>query len=179
MALNLAAPVCLLAGVQDDAWRWHARFGHLHFRALHDLGAKGMVRGMPAIAHLDQFCVACTIGEMRRTPFPRASPYRAESALELVHGDLCGPITPATASGNKYFLLIVDDFSRYMWLEVLKTKDEAFCYFKKIKAHAEMQGNAKLRAFHTDRGGEFTSNEFAAYCEELGIQRNTTTSYSP
>ena len=66
-----------------------------------------------------------------------------------------------------------------MWLEVLKSKDEAFRYFKKIKAHAEMQGNARLRAFRTDRGGEFTSNEFAAYCEGLGIQRNTTTPYSP
>ena len=94
--------------------------------------------------------------------------------LELVHGDLCGLITPATASGNKYFLLIVDDFSRYMWLEVLKSKDEAFRYFKKIKAHAEMQGNAKLRAFCTDRGGEFTSNEFATYCEELGKEHDDT-----
>ena len=90
----------LLAGVQDEAWRWHARFGHLHFHALHELGAKTMVRGMPAIAHLDQFCEGCTIGKMHRTPFPRTSAYHAEGVLELVHGDLCGPITPATASGK-------------------------------------------------------------------------------
>ena len=100
VALNLAAPVCLLAHGGDEAWRWHGRFGHLHFRALHDLGVKGMVRGMPAIQHVEQFCEGCTLGKMHRTPFPRASVYRAEQGLELVHGDLCGPISPATTSGN-------------------------------------------------------------------------------
>ena len=66
-----------------------------------------------------------------------------------------------------------------MWLEVLSSKDEAFKFFRKIKAAAETQCGAKLRAFRTDRGGEFNSNEFTAYCEELSILRNTTTPYSP
>lgn len=126
VALNLAAPECLFVGVKDEAWRSHARFGHLHFRALHELGARNMVHGIPTIAHPNQFCEGCTIGKMHRTPFPRSSTYRAEQALELVHGDLCGPITLATTSGNKYFLLIIDDYNRYMWMEVLKSKDEAF-----------------------------------------------------
>ena len=66
-----------------------------------------------------------------------------------------------------------------MWLEVLRSKDEAFKFFRKIKAAAETQCGAKLRAFRTDRGGEFNSSEFTAYCEEHGILRNTTTPYSP
>jgi hypothetical protein len=45
--------------------------------------------------------------------------------LELVHGDLCGPITPVTTTGKKYVFLLVDDVSRYMWLTLLGTKDEA------------------------------------------------------
>jgi hypothetical protein len=43
--------------------------------------------------------------------------------LELVHADLCGPITPVTPEGKKLFLLAVDDMSRYMWLVLLATKD--------------------------------------------------------
>jgi hypothetical protein len=179
VTLNLAAPVCLLARNVDEQWRWHTRYGHLHFRALHDLGMKGMVRGMPVIQHTDQFCQGCTIGKMHRTPFPRASTYRAEHVLDLVHGDLCGPIMPATMSGNKYFLLVVDDNSRYMWIEVLRTKDEAFRFFRKIKAHAELQSGAKLRVFRLDRGREFNSKEFTSYYKELGIQRCTTAPYSP
>jgi hypothetical protein len=45
--------------------------------------------------------------------------------LQLVHGDLCGPITLATPSGNRYFLLLVDDYNRYMWVPLLATKDAA------------------------------------------------------
>jgi transposase InsO family protein len=66
-----------------------------------------------------------------------------------------------------------------MWLEVLGSKDEAFRYFKKIKALAESNREVKLRAFRTDRGGEFNSLEFVTFYEEAGIRRNTTSPYSP
>jgi hypothetical protein len=45
--------------------------------------------------------------------------------LELIHGDLCGPITPTTPSGNKYFILLVDDVGHYMWVKALRSKDAA------------------------------------------------------
>ena len=57
--------------------------------------------------------------------------------LELIHGDLCGPITPSTPGGNKYFLLLVDDYSRMMWVYMIKTKEEALTAFKKFRAAVE------------------------------------------
>jgi hypothetical protein len=42
-----------------------------------------------------------------------------------MHGDLCGPVTPATPRGRCYFLLLIDDLSRYMWVVVLGSKGEA------------------------------------------------------
>jgi hypothetical protein len=57
--------------------------------------------------------------------FLATTQYRAERTLELVHGNFCGPITPATPSGGKYFLLLVDDKSRFMWLKVLARKDRS------------------------------------------------------
>jgi hypothetical protein len=41
-----------------------------------------------------------------------------------VHGDLCGSVTPATPRGRRYFLLLVDDISHYMWVVVLGTNGE-------------------------------------------------------
>ena len=90
--------------------------------------------------------------------------YRAMDALELIHGNLCGPIMPATNGGQRYFLLLVDDCSRYMWLQLLTSKDEAAKAIKKIKAHAEAKSGKKLRVLWTDHDGKFTSVEFAAYC---------------
>ena len=98
--------------------------------------------------------------------FPKAAKYRAAKALELVHGDICGPITPATNDGRRYFLLLVEDCSRYMWLQLLTSKDEAVAAIKKFKTRAEVESGKKLRVLRTDRGGEFTSVEFAAYCAD-------------
>ena len=65
--------------------------------------------------------------------------YRAKDRLELVHGDLCGPITPATPSGKKYFLLLVDDAMRYMWLALLTMKDEAAAAIIRLQAGVESE----------------------------------------
>jgi hypothetical protein len=112
--LNITAPVCLLAKVDDPTWLWHARLGHLHFRAMNAMSKRGMVRGMPQLDHIDEICDGCTIGKQHRLVFPSATNYRSERALDLMHMDLCGPIKPATGGGNQYFLLVVDDYSRYM-----------------------------------------------------------------
>ena len=58
-------------------------------------------------------------------------------ALELVHDDLCGPITLATNGGQRYFLLFMDDYSHYMWLQLLTSKDEAAEVIKKFKAQMD------------------------------------------
>ncbi|GKD70838.1 ribonuclease H-like domain, reverse transcriptase, RNA-dependent DNA polymerase, partial [Tanacetum coccineum] len=59
--------------------------------------------------------------------------------LELVHGDLCGPISPLTPAGNRYFLLLVDDYTRVMWVYFLKTKDQALSMFKKFRVEVEAE----------------------------------------
>jgi hypothetical protein len=105
--------------------------------------------------------------------------YRATTPLELVHGDLCGPISPATSAGNRYFLLLVDDYSRFMWIKLLHTKDEAADAIRKFKASAEVESRHTLRVFRTDRGGEFTASEFMDWCTDRGIKRHLTAPYSP
>jgi hypothetical protein len=52
--------------------------------------------------------------------------------LELVHGDLCEPVTSATLGGWRYFLLLVDDVSRYMWAILLPSKDATVDAIKKV-----------------------------------------------
>jgi transposase InsO family protein len=177
--LSIDTPVCLLAKNDDVTWRWHARYGHLHFRALHSLARKHMVRGMPEIDRVEHICDGCVLGKQHRAPFPRTSAYRADRALDLVQTDLCGPITPATLGGNSYFLLVVDDYSRFMWIEVIKCKSDTFKFFKKIKFMAEADAQRGLRALHSDRGGEFNSSQFKVYCKDFGIKHYTTAPYSP
>ena len=160
--LKVEQSVCLVARQSEEPWMWHARFGHLSFDALGRL--EKMVQGLPHIKHGGKLCDSCLARKQRRLPLPKAAKYRAKDALELIHGDLCGPITPATNGGRRYFLLLVDDYSHYMWLQILMSKDDAAEAIKKFKTRAEAESGKKLRVPWTDHDDEFTSMEFAVYC---------------
>jgi transposase InsO family protein len=117
--------------------------------------------------------------KQRRLPIPQQSSFRAKERLELVHGDLCGPVTSATPGGRRYFLLLVDDLSRYMWVVVLGSKGEAADAIRCAQAAVEAKCGRKLRVLRTDNGGEFTAAEFASYCVDEGVQRHYSAPYSP
>ena len=168
MKVNLTTPICLLSKIEEEAWRWHARFGHLNFRALHDLGVNDMVDGLPLIKKVEQVCDGCALGKQHRRPFPQASSWRASDGLQLVHTDLCGQITPPTPGGKSYFILIVDDYSRYMWIELLTTKAEALSCFKKFKTASELASGRRLKAFRSDRGGELTVERSLSFVLIMG-----------
>jgi hypothetical protein len=97
---------------------------------------EGLVRGLPALSHVDQVCVACLAGKHRRTLLPHQAKQRAIESLQLMHGDICGPIALVAPSGNRYFLILADDFSRYMWVVFLPTKDGAPTTIKNVQATA-------------------------------------------
>jgi transposase InsO family protein len=179
LELDVARPVCLAARGKEESWRWHSRMGHVNMNALRKMAREELVRGLPQIEQVDQLCDACLAGKQRRSSFPTEAQYRAERTLELVHEDLCGPITPETPSGGKYFLLLVDDKSRFMWLKVLARKNQAAAVIKEFQARAEVESGKKLGVLRTDRGGEFTSVEFAEYCTDEGVRRQLTAPYSP
>ncbi|WVZ79762.1 LOW QUALITY PROTEIN: hypothetical protein U9M48_027303 [Paspalum notatum var. saurae] len=155
--VQVEQPLCLAARRDDEAWQWHKHFGHLHFEALKQLSANKMVRGLPCIDHVEQLCNVCVLTKQRRLPFPQRSSIRAKERLELVHGDLCGPVTPATPVGR-----------RYMWVMVLGSKREAADAIRRA-----------LHVLHTDNDGEFTAAEFALYYTDEGIQHLYSAPYSP
>ena len=164
---------------QDDATTWHARLGYIGTESLKRMVKKELVVGLPKLTVDKETCTSCLLGKQTRRPFPQSTTYRAEHILELIHGDLCGPISPPTTARNRYILVIIDDHSRYMWSILLKGKGEAFDKFQKFKAVVELETKAKIKCFRTDRGGEFTSTEFNEFCERSGIVRHLTAPYSP
>uniref|UniRef100_A0ACD5ZKI0 Uncharacterized protein n=1 Tax=Avena sativa TaxID=4498 RepID=A0ACD5ZKI0_AVESA len=177
--VQVAQPLCLAARPDDEAWQWHERFEHLHFQALKRLSSKEMVRGLPCLEHVEQFCDVCVVTKQRRLPFPQQASFRAKEKLELVHGDLCGPVTPATPGGRRYFLLLVDDFSCYMRVVLLSSKGEAADAIRRTQVAAEAECSCKLRVLRTDNDDKFTATEFASYCADEGIQRHYSAPYNP
>ena len=92
---------------------------------------------------------------------------------------ICGPISPLSLGKSSYFLLFIDDYTRKAWVYFLKNKSEAFDCFKRFKAVIEKESGYEIKSLRTDRGGEFTSNEFKSLCELHGIRRFLTVAGSP
>ena len=163
----------------SESTRWHARLGHVNHATMKAMVRRELVTGIPSIHVLKEICSSCLLGKQARHAFPQATSYRATRRLELLHGDLCGPITPNTFSGNRYVFVVIDDHSRYMWTMLLKNKNDAFEKFKKLKGVVEQETEEKIITFRTDRGGEFVSSEFRYFCETSGIKRHLTAPYTP
>jgi hypothetical protein len=123
--MRIAQPVCIAVCTGENVWRWHAHFWHINFTSLKKMGVAELVCGLPVLDHVEHICEACLVGKHRRAPFPHQASRHATKSLELMHGDLCGPINMVTPSGNMYFLLLVDDYSRHMWVSLLQSKDQA------------------------------------------------------
>jgi transposase InsO family protein len=177
--VQVAQPLCLATCRDDEAWCWHERFGHLHFEVLKQLGKKEMVRGMPCVDHVEQLRDPYVVTKLKRRPFPHQASYRATEQLELVHGDLYGPVSPSTLGGRCYFLLLVDDTTHYMWVVLLDSRAVAADAIKRHQVAVEKECGRKLQVLRTDNSSEFTSAEFTAYCIDKGIQHHYSTPYSP
>lgn len=170
---------CLKSCLKDHSWLWHMRYGHLNFGDLKLLSSKGMVKGLDQIDHPNQVCEGCLLGKHARSSFPKEATSRAKEPLQLIHTDLCGPISPPSHGKNLYFILFIDDFSRKTWVYFLKEKSQAFEAFKVFKAMVEKEKGLKIKSMRCDRGGEFLSKEFNKFCEDNGIRRFLTAPYSP
>ena len=111
---------CSMAEVKNPSWLWHFRYGHLNFGGLKILQRKSMVTGLPEIVVPSQVCEECVVGKQHRSQFPKSKSWRAKEVLGLVHSDICGPITPISNGGKKYFITFIDDYSRKTWVYILQ-----------------------------------------------------------
>ncbi|KAL0427424.1 UNVERIFIED_CONTAM: hypothetical protein Slati_2917200 [Sesamum latifolium] len=105
---------------------------------------------------------------MTKKPFVGQSAI-ANGLLDLVHTDVCGPLTVPARGGFSYFITFTDDHSRYGYVYLMRYKSKAFGRFKEYRFKVENQTNRKMKALRSDRGGEYLSGEFIDYLKENGI----------
>lgn len=170
---------CLQTMTEDESQLWHRRYGHLSYKGLRTLRYREMVKGIPPLKATTKSCTDCLVGKQHREAIPKRSQWRASKKLQLVHADICGPITPSSNSDRRYILTFIDDYSRKVWIYFLIEKSEAFTTFKHDKSLVEKESGVPICSLRTDRGGEFTSTEFNTFCKDNGISRQLTAAYTP
>jgi hypothetical protein len=90
--------------------------------------------GMPSISlSKNEICKGCMLGKNMKKAFS-SSDSRAQHILDLVHSDVCGPMSSPSLSGCLYYAIFIDDYSRKCWIYFLKAKSDTFEKFKEYKA---------------------------------------------
>jgi transposase InsO family protein len=166
--LNSVHERCLKVSLENKNELWHLRFGHLGYAGLKEALRKQSMIGLPSLEFEKKFCEGCVVGKHARNSFGNAK-FRAKKPLELIHTDICGPITPTSFEGRRYFITFIDDYSRKCWVNFLNEKLEAFETFKRFKIMIQKNTGIYIKSLRSDRGGEYLSNNFKIFCKEHRI----------
>ena len=109
-------------------------------------------------------------GKKKKTKF-KSKEYSTTRPLEIVHTDLVELTRMKGLRGDKYFMLLVDDYTRMIEVSFLRKKLEEFENFKIYKEMVENEMDSKIKCLRSDNGGEFNSKEFMDFCNKHGIKR--------
>jgi transposase InsO family protein len=113
-------------------------------------------------------CEPYFMGKMTKTPFCGIME-RATDLLEIIHTDVCGPMSILMRGGYRYFLTFTDNLIRYGYVYLMKHKSEMFEKFKEFQNKVENHHNRKIKYLRSDRGGEYLSYDFLMHLKASGI----------
>lgn len=151
----------------------HRKLGHLSLSNMQQLTK--MVEGMECPKNLS-FCETCTLAKQKRKPFKGTLP-KATKLLEIIHTDICGPLDTETHDGKRYFMTILDDYSHYTEVHLLKNKSEAGQVLKNFIMEAENSKQVRVGTVKLDNGLEYKSAY--EWLKSKGIVIDVTAPYSP
>ncbi|CAI7857259.1 unnamed protein product [Closterium sp. NIES-53] len=166
---------------EADWETWHERLCHVNFPMLQKLLKDGSLKGLEVKGAVKEIGSCPTCIEIKFTKFPFSSGTGpAKAPLALVHMDVVGPTRAPSLSGSRYFLTIVDDHTRAVWVYPLKTTGEvAAAVLKEWMPRAQRESRHKVKFIRTDNGGEFIGADFEAVLKKKGIQHQFTVPYNP
>ncbi|CAI7885812.1 unnamed protein product [Closterium sp. NIES-54] len=170
------------SGSGEANWEtWHERLCHVNFPMLQKLVKDGSLKRLEVKGAVKEIGSCPTFLETKFTKFPFSSGTGpAKAPLALVHMDVVGPTRAPSLSGSHYFLTIVDDHTRAVWVYPLKTKGEvAAAVLKEWMPRAQRESGHKVKVIRTNNGGEFIGADFEAVLKKKGIQHQLTVPHNP
>jgi transposase InsO family protein len=158
---------------------WHKRLAHVNDDALRRMHDDGIVDGLKGRKHAIN-CDVCKRAKMTRNRIgSEMSQPRATECFERVHADVVGPFHTVGARGERFLLLITDEYSDMVFAYSLRAKSEVAERVKHWHALVRNQWGARVREFHSDHGGEFISENLLRHWAKHGVVASTTSRDTP
>jgi transposase InsO family protein len=170
---------CLITKT-NMGWLWHRRLAHVGMRNLHKLQKDGHILGLTNIVfEKDRSCGFCQAGKQVGIHHHAKNIMTMIRSLEMLHMDLLGPITYISIGGNKYGLVIVDDYSCFTWVFFLQDISETQEVLKKFLRRAQNEFDAKVNKIRSDNDTEFKNTQVEDFLDEEGIKHEFSAPYTP
>uniref|UniRef100_A0A2N9HHW9 Integrase catalytic domain-containing protein n=1 Tax=Fagus sylvatica TaxID=28930 RepID=A0A2N9HHW9_FAGSY len=168
-----------LASSSAQKWQlWHSRLGHPSAKVLHTIFPSLSSCNPLDFNSVKSHCKHCLAGKMHQLPFP-ISTNKVTAPFQIVHADLWGPAPSVSLNGFRFYLVLVDEYTKFTWVYLLTHKSETFTLFKQFTALIHNQFKQSVQIFRTDCGGEFTSTAFNTFCADNGIIHQLSCPHTP
>jgi transposase InsO family protein len=159
---------------------WHQRLGHLHLKGMKRALSSEAIRGLPNLKIVeDNICGECQIGKQTRMSHPRLAHQATSKVLKLLHMDLMGPMHVESIGRKMYVLVVVDDFSRFTWVNFIREKSNTFDVIKELCTQLQREKGCGIVRIKSDHGTEFENSRFYEYCSEQGIKHEFSSPITP
>ena len=132
---------------------WHKRLGHPSLRIVQHL-VKNFSLPIVTKKNISQLCSSCSINKAHQQPFHTNS-LQSHAPLELIYTDVWGPTHYNGINGSRYYLILVDHFTKYMWFYPMATKSGVSTIFSHFKKLVETHLQTKIKNLYSNNGGEF------------------------
>ncbi|CAI5478251.1 unnamed protein product [Closterium sp. Yama58-4] len=185
---QLSAP-CSCRSLAHETVLWHHRLGHPSVQRLRAMHKRDLVAGLPRVLpplppSPAPPCLPCVEGRQRAAPHSSSFP-PTTAPLQTLHMDVWGPARVRGQGQERYFLIVVDDFSRYTTVFPLRTKGDVpdvlipWIRRSRLQLSERFRSDFPVLRLHSDRGGEFSSGLLEAFCQQEGIEQSFTLPASP
>ncbi|PKU70959.1 Retrovirus-related Pol polyprotein from transposon TNT 1-94 [Dendrobium catenatum] len=164
-----------LIAIHQSSTTWHNRLGHPNIRTMTMISNQNHTLQIPK--PIDN-CTACKMAKSHRLQFP-VSNSRSHVLLELLHSDVWGPAPITSYQGYKYYLLLLDDYSRFTWVFPIKSKCEVADTFIMFHTMIEKQFPYKVKQLRSDGGSEYINKTLQNYLQKHGIVHQISCPYTP
>ncbi|CAI5961957.1 unnamed protein product [Closterium sp. NIES-65] len=180
---------CSCRLLSHETLLWHHRLGHPSLPRLRSMASRVLVSGLPqSLPPLPSgpgpSCVPCVEGRLRATPHSSHFP-PTEAPLQTLHMDVWGPAPVRGQGYERYFLLVVDDYSCYTTVLPLRRKGAVtevlidWIREARLQLRKSFGSDFPVLRLHSDRGEEFSSRLLREYCRARGIRQTFTLPDSP
>ena len=159
---------------------WHQWMGHASYKHLSIVSKHESVLGIPKLSKMSNVvCGPCQLGKQTKAKHPSTQTSATSRPLKLLHLDLMGPTRTESLGGKRYIMVVVDDFTRYTCVILLRSKSEAPEHIEALCTRFQNVKSLKIDRIQSDHSKEFENSYMESFCTRSGISQEFSAPITP